>query len=306
MENDALLVYSREVEDAKTEGKPIVALESTIIAHGMPFPRNLETARALEEIVRKRGAAPATIAILDGRIRIGLAEKEMARLARGEGVAKVSRRDLPLVLARGGPGATTVAATMICASRAGIRVFATGGIGGVHRGGEHSMDVSADLMELAQTEIAVVCAGAKSVLDIGRTLEVLETQGVPVIGYATDAFPAFYTRDSGFPVDARMDRPDEVARMLALKWGGLGLKGGVLVVNPIPSEAALDADLIDGVIAAALEEAETKGLNGKAVTPFLLARVAALTGGESLRANIALVKHNAARAADIALALSQL
>lgn len=295
------LEYSTEVAAARDAGKPLVALESTIISHGMPYPENLKTAQALEADVRQQGAVPATIAIMDGRIRIGLDAEALEHLAQAQDVVKVSRRDFPLVLSQGKMGATTVAATMIAASMAGIQIFATGGIGGVHREGELSMDISADLAELAQTSVAVVCAGAKSILDIGRTLEYLETQGVPVIGYGHDRFPAFYTRDSGFGVDARLDSPEAVAKMLKTKWD-LGLKGGAIIANPVPEADAMQPEIIDAIIDQALKEAKAQGIGGKAVTPFLLNRVKELSAGHSLVTNIALVRNNARLAAQIACA----
>lgn len=296
------LTLHEEVRTALAQGRPVVALESTIISHGMPYPQNLETARAVEQIVREHGAIPATVAIFDGKIQVGLSAGALERLAAEPDVLKVSRRDLPVVLARRLMGATTVAATMIAAKLAGIQVFATGGIGGVHRGGERSMDVSADLAELARTSVAVVCAGAKAILDLPRTLEYLETHGVPVLGYRSDDFPAFYTRTSGLAVDARLDSPSELAAVLRAKWD-LGLAGGVLVVNPVPEADAMPQATIDAAIAQALAEANDQGILGKAVTPFLLSRVAAITGGASLSTNIALVKHNAAVAAQLAGAL---
>ncbi|MFC7440261.1 pseudouridine-5'-phosphate glycosidase [Laceyella putida] len=295
------LQLSSEVERAASEGRPIVALESTIISHGMPYPHNLFMAKEVEQIIRDQGAVPATIAIMDHRIKIGLTEKELQELATHKQVEKVSRRDLPYVLAMGKIGATTVAATMICAAGAGIRVFATGGIGGVHRDGERTMDISADLMELAHTNVAVVSAGVKSILDIGRTLEVLETQGVPVIGYQTEAFPSFYARESGYQVDYRIDTPEEIARVMHAKWQ-LGLDGGLVIANPVPRDAALDAGEMERVIQRALNEAKQEGITGKRVTPFLLERIKALTAGKSLTANIALVKNNAHVAARIAVA----
>jgi len=281
-----------EVRDALGAGAPVVALESTIITHGMPAPRNLETARQVEAEVRAAGALPATIALLDGRIRVGLTDGELARLAGETEVAKVSRADLPAVLAARATGSTTVAATMICAALAGIRVFATGGIGGVHRGAETSFDVSADLQELSRSEVAVVCAGAKAILDLPKTLEVLETFGVPVIGYRCDELPAFYSRTSGLAVPLRRDSAAEIAQVMAAKWG-LHLGGGLVVANPIPTEAEIPAAAIAGHIETAL---------GEAVTPFLLARLEALTGGASLTANVALVRNNARLAAEIAVA----
>jgi len=290
-----------EVREALAAGEPVVALESTIITHGMPAPRNLETARAVEAAVRDGGAVPATIAILDGRISVGLDAEDLERLAAEKDVAKVSRADLPAVLAGGGAGSTTVAATMICADLAGIRVFATGGIGGVHRGAEQSFDVSADLQELGRTPVAVVCAGAKAILDLPKTLEVLETLGVPVIGYRCDELPAFYSRTSGLSVPLRRDSATEIARVMAAKWG-LHLGGGLVVANPIPAEAEIPAAAIAGHIETALGEAAARGIQGKAVTPFLLARLEALTGGASLAANVALVRNNARLAAEIAVA----
>jgi pseudouridine-5'-phosphate glycosidase len=290
-----------ELREALATERPVVALESTIITHGMPAPRNLETARAVEDEVRAAGALPATIALLDGRIRVGLTDGELARLAGETDVAKVSRADLPAVLAAGATGSTTVAATMICAALAGIRVFATGGIGGVHRGAETSFDVSADLQELSRSEVAVVCAGAKAILDLPKTLEVLETFGVPVIGYRCDELPAFYSRTSGLAVPLRRDSAAEIAQVMAAKWG-LHLGGGLVVANPIPAEAEIPAAAIAGHIETALGEAAARGIQGKAVTPFLLARLEALTGGASLTANVALVRNNARLAAEIAVA----
>ncbi|MEW5321270.1 pseudouridine-5'-phosphate glycosidase [Geobacillus thermoleovorans] len=297
------LVFSEEVAQAKAEQKPLVALESTIISHGMPYPENVQTAKAVEQIIRGRGAVPATIAILNGKIKIGLTENELEQLGTSRDVEKVSRRDLPYVVAMKKHGATTVAGTMICAEMAGIRVFATGGIGGVHRGAEQTMDISADLQELACTNVAVVCAGAKSILDLGLTLEYLETHGVPVIGYQTDVLPAFYSRTSPFRVDYRLDSVEEIARFIETKWA-LGLQGGIVVANPVPKEDELEESYITAIIEQALKEAEKQHITGKAVTPFLLDRVKTLTGGKSLQANIALVKNNAALAADLARELS--
>jgi pseudouridine-5'-phosphate glycosidase len=298
-----------EVREALAAGRPVVALESTIITHGMPAPRNLETARAVEAEVRAGGAVPATIALLDGRISVGLDAEDLERLAgaaqSASGVAKASRADLPAVLASGGPGSTTVAATMICADLVGIRVFATGGIGGVHRGAETSFDVSADLQELARTPVAVVCAGAKAILDLAKTLEVLETLGVPVIGYGTDALPAFYSRTSGLAAPLRCDTAAEIAAVMAAKWA-LGLGGGLVIANPIPAAAEIPAAKIAAHVEAALQEAAAAGVQGKAVTPFLLARLEALTGGASLEANVALVLNNARLAAEIAGAYAAL
>jgi pseudouridine-5'-phosphate glycosidase len=300
-----LLELADEVAAALREGRPVVALESTLVAHGMPWPRNVETAHALESVVREAGAVPATIAVVDGRAKAGLAADDIERLGRGGGVAKVSRRDLPVVLARGDTGATTVAATMIVAALAGIPVFATGGIGGVHRGAETTFDVSADLQELARTSVAVVCAGAKSILDLGLTLEYLETHGVPVLGYRTDRFPAFYSRDSGFPLDARVDAAADIARVMQAKWQ-LGLDGGLVIANPSPEAHEVPRERVERATTQALADARAKGITGKAVTPFLLARVNELTGGESLEANVALVVSNARLAAQLAVAYSAL
>ena len=300
------LDLSPEVAEALDRGGPVVALESTIISHGMPYPRNVETALLVESAVRAAGAVPATVAVLGGRLKAGLATTQIEGLGQaGAGVAKVSRRDLPRIVAGGADGATTVAATMIIAALAGVRIFATGGIGGVHRGAERSWDVSADLEELGRTEVAVVCAGAKSILDLPKTLEYLETKGVPVIGFCTDEFPAFYTSRSGLRLVERADRPEQVARVLAAKWG-LGLGGGVVVANPVPAEYSMDAATIGAAIESALEAASTAGVKGKDVTPFLLAKVKELTGGESLEANIALVLNNATLAARIAVEFSKL
>src|SRR5690625_259395 len=298
------IVLSEEVKKAVENKEPIVALESTIISHGMPYPENVKTATEVEEIIRENGATPATIAIMDGKIKIGLSAEELELFGKSDEVAKVSRRDLAGVIASGKLGATTVATTMICAELAGINVFATGGIGGVHRGAERTMDISADLEELAQTNVAVVCAGAKSILDLGLTLEYLETKGVPVIGYGTDTLPAFFTRSSEFELHASTDSIEEIARTLKVKWE-LGLEGGAVIANPIPEEDALEADYINGIIEAAVEEAEAKGIHGKDVTPFLLATVKEETKGVSLRANIALVKNNAKVAAQIAKSYQQ-
>ena len=293
-----------EVAAALDHGQPLVALESTIISHGMPWPQNAETALAVEAEVRSHGAVPATIAVIAGRLKAGLSPAEIESLGRtGQQAIKTSRRDLPFLVASGATGATTVAATMIVAALAGIKVFATGGIGGVHRGAATSFDVSADLQELARTEVAVVCAGPKSILDLGLTLEYLETHGVPVIGYCTDELPAFFTRDSGFGVDYRLDEPAEIARVMRAKQS-LGLGGGLLIANPIPAGFALPRQLIDGAIAQALVDARLQGVAGKALTPFLLDRVNALTGGLSLSANIALVLNNARLAAAVAVAFA--
>ncbi|HEX6136308.1 MAG TPA: pseudouridine-5'-phosphate glycosidase [Casimicrobiaceae bacterium] len=303
---NSLLDLHGEVATARRTGCPIVALESTIIAHGMPWPRNVETALAVEAEVRALGATPATVAVIDGRLKVGLAPDEVERLGRGgRDIAKVSRRDIPILVARGGTGATTVGATMIIAALAEIHVLATGGIGGVHRGAETSFDISADLQELARTPVAVVCAGAKSVLDLRLTLEYLETLGVPVIGYRTDRLPAFFTRDSGIGIDARLDEPDEIARVMRSKWR-LGLGGGLVVTNPIPEPFELRRERIDRAMEQALDEARTQGITGKALTPFLLARVNVLTGGDSLVANIQLILSNARLAARLAVAYAAL
>ncbi len=295
------LTYTEEVRHALENNQPVVALETTIISHGMPYPQNLEMAKEVERIIRDNGAVPATIGIMNGKIKIGLTESELEEFATNKSVEKVSRRDFPYILASGKIGATTVAATMIAAQLAGIRVFATGGIGGVHREGEITWDVSADLTELAQTNVAVVCSGAKSILDLGRTLEYLETHGVPVVGYRTDEFPSFFARESGFGVDFRLDTPEEVATLMDTKWQ-LGLNGGLVIANPVPEADALNHREIEAVIQQALAEAKEKGITGKQVTPFLLDRVKLLTAGKSLQTNIALVKHNAEVAARIAAA----
>lgn len=291
-----------EVAEALALGLPVVALESTIISHGMPYPQNVQTALEVEEQVREAGAVPATIGIMKGKLKIGLTPEEIEEFGKSEDTVKVSRRDLATVVARKMNGATTVATTMILAEMAGIRVFATGGIGGVHRGASESFDISADLQELGKTNVAVVCAGVKSILDIGLTLEYLETMGVPVLGYKTEDFPAFYTRTSGYRVDAAVDSPEEAAEILRTKWD-LGLEGGVVIANPIPEAFAMDEDLISEAIDTALEEAEALHIRGKESTPFLLAKVKALTDGQSLESNIALVLHNARVAAEIAAAL---
>lgn len=287
------LDISPEVQQALAEGKPVVALESTIISHGMPYPKNVETALLVEKTIRDNGAVPATIAIIGGRLKAGLSPEEIEYLGKsGRKVAKVSRRDLAAIVARGADGATTVTTTMIIAHMAGIRVFATGGIGGVHRGAETTMDISADLEELANTPVMVVCAGAKSILDLGLTLEYLETKGVPVIGYGTDELPAFYTRRSGFGVDYRVDTPAQLAAMFKAQQE-LGMKGGMLVTNPIPEQYAMDKEVIDAAIDQAVRESREKGIHGKETSPFLLARVVELTGGDSLESNIQLVLNNA-------------
>jgi len=294
------LEISPEVKAALAEGRPVVALESTIISHGMPYPQNVETAMNVEKIVRENGAVPATIAIIGGKLKAGLSAEEIEYLGKkGYDVTKASRRDLPVLVARGEDGATTVATTMIIAAMAGIKVFATGGIGGVHRGAEVTMDISADLEELARTPVLVVCAGAKSILDLGLTLEYLETKGVPVIGYGTDELPAFYTRKSGFGVDYRLDTPEEVAAAFRAKLE-MGLVGGMLVTNPIPEQYSMDPAVINKAIDEAVAEANAKGIRGKQTTPFLLAKIKDITGGDSLASNIKLVYNNAALAAQVA------
>jgi len=301
MKCDIDMDISTEVQQALKTGHPIVALESTIISHGMPFPQNLETALAVEKIIREESAVPATIAILNGRIKIGLSQHELEQFAKQTSQIKVSRRDLPLVISQKQSGGTTVAATMICAKLAGIAVFVTGGIGGVHRESENTMDISADLMELAQTNVAVVCAGIKSILDIPRTLEYLETQGVPVIGYKTEEFPAFYTPSSGSLVQSRLDTPEEIAHCMKIKWK-LGLDGGIVIGNPVQEQDAMDASIIQQAISEALRDAAQKQIEGKNVTPFLLERINRLTMGESLKSNISLVCNNAHLGAKIAVA----
>ncbi len=301
MELGKWMDISEEIQNSIKVNGPVVALESTIISHGMPFPQNLETALEVESIIRKEGAIPATIAVVEGRIKIGLSNLELEQFAQGTKTVKVSSRDVPLVLSQKQDGGTTVAATMICARMAGISVFVTGGIGGVHRGSEKTMDISGDLMELARTNVAVVCAGIKSILDIPRTLEYLETQGVPVIGYRTDKFPAFYTTTSGYSVQSRINTAEEIARCMKVKWE-LGLEGGLVIANPVLREDAMDEDVIEEAIIKSLKEASEKGIDGKAVTPFLLERISQLTGGESLKTNIALVFNNALVGAKIASA----
>ncbi|MEF9927328.1 MAG: pseudouridine-5'-phosphate glycosidase [Massilia sp.] len=297
------LLLSPEVAAARTAGKPIVALESTIISHGMPYPQNVRTAREVEQIIRDAGAVPATIAVIAGKICIGLSDEQLELLGSSPDAMKVSRRDLAYVLAQARLGATTVAATMICAQLAGIEVFVTGGIGGVHRGAETSFDISADLQELAQTSVAVVCAGVKSILDIGLTLEYLETHGVPVLSVGQPGFPAFFTRESGFQADFQIDSPEDQAAFIRTKWQ-LGLAGGVVVSNPVPADAAMAPAEIDAIITQALGEAASQNVTGKKVTPFLLGRIKELTEGRSLATNIALVKHNALIGARLAAALN--
>lgn len=296
------LDVKEEVAQAVAQGKPVVALESTIISHGMPYPQNVETALAVEKIIRDHGAIPATIAIISGRLKAGLTPEEIEYFGKkGTAIAKASRRDLAALCAKGEDGATTVTTTMMIAHMAGISIFATGGIGGVHRGAQQTFDISADLEELAHTPVMVICAGAKAILDLPLTLEYLETHGVPVIGYGTKELPAFYTRHSGLEVDYRLDTPQEIADLFQAQHA-LGLQGGILVTNPIPEAYSMDADVINGAIEEALKEMEEKGIHGKACTPFLLAKVAALTGGNSLASNIQLVFNNAKLATEIAVA----
>ena len=298
-----LLQLSEEVAGALAAGRPVVALESTIISHGMPYPDNVAMAREVEQIVRDGGATPATIAILDGIPRIGLSPDQLELLASDEGVIKVSVRDIPYVVATRTHGATTVAATMRLAALAGIRVFVTGGLGGVHQGGQDTMDVSADLTELGATDVAVISAGVKSILDIGRTLEVLETLGVPVVGYGTDEFPSFFSRSSGHRVPMRLDTPEQLAAMMRAKWE-LGLSGGISVANPVPAEDEIPSEEMDGVIAQALADCAERGITGKDITPYLLGRIVEITGGASLRTNIALVRNNARLGAALAVAFA--
>ncbi len=299
-----LIDYSPEVAEARAKGKPLVALESTIITHGMPYPRNVETARMVEETVRAYGATPATIAVVDGRFRVGLQPKEIDSLAQlTGGVVKASRRDLAAVAARRGSAGTTVAATMFIANLAGIEIFATGGIGGVHRGAVETFDISADLVELSRTRVAVVCAGAKSILDIEKTLEFLETQGVAIVGYRCDEFPAFYARSSGFRIEHRCDGLHDLARMIRLQRE-IG-PGGLLIANPVPEDQALEETVIEERIAEAVAEAKAQGVSKKEATPFLLRRVVELTGGRSLEANVALIKNNAILAAQAAVELAR-
>ncbi|MBS7806757.1 pseudouridine-5'-phosphate glycosidase [Variovorax sp. PCZ-1] len=292
-----------EVAQALADGRAVVALESTIIAHGMPYPQNVATALEVEAVIRAHGAIPATIAVLEGKICVGLSREQIEVLGSTPDVMKLSRRDLPYAVATGKPGATTVAATMICAALAGIPVFVTGGIGGVHRGAAESFDISADLTELAQTPVAVVCAGAKSILDLPLTLEVLETNGVPVISIGQENFAAFFTRDSGLKADFRIDEPELQARFIRAKWA-IGLKGGVLISNPVPAQSEIPAAQINQIIDAALQEATAQGISGKRVTPYLLKRINELTQGASLKTNIALVKNNARVGAQLAVALT--
>jgi len=302
MSFNKFLEISDEVQSALNDNKPIVALESTIISHGMPYPQNYETAKQVENTVRENGAVPATIAILGGKIKIGLGEEDLQILSNSKDILKASRRDIPIIVSEKLNAATTVSATMICAALAGLKIFATGGIGGVHRNGNESFDISADLTELAKTNIAVVSAGVKSILDIGLTLEYLETLGVPVIGYNTEEFPAFYTRQSGFKVNYNLDTPEKIGSMIKTKWE-LGLNGGVIVANPIPEEFSMDKNKIDSAIEEALKKADEKEIKGKDVTPFLLGEIKNITGGSSLDSNIKLVLNNAKLAAQISASL---
>lgn len=299
------LDIKKDVYDALRNDEPVVALESTIISHGMPYPQNVETALNVEKIIKEKGAVPATIGIIKGRIKVGLTEDEIEYLGKAKNVVKASRRDLPFIVSKGLDGATTVAATMIVASLAGIKVFATGGIGGVHRKAQETFDISADLQELAHTSVAVVCAGAKSILDLGLTLEYLETNGVPVVGYKTNELPAFYTTRSGFGVDYRVDSISELAQAIKTKWD-LKLDGGLVIANPIPKEYELDYEVINKAIDEAIEDAEKQGIKGKETTPFLLSRVKEITKGESLEANIQLVYNNAKVAGELSVELSKL
>lgn len=299
------LEINETVQKALDEGKPVVSLESTIISHGMPYPQNVETARNVEKIIREHGAVPATIAIIGGKIKVGLTDEELEHLGTAKGVVKTSRRDIPFVIAKKLDGAATVATTMILSALAGIKVFVTGGIGGVHRGAQQTFDISADLEELARTNVAVVCAGAKSILDLPLTLEYLETRGVPVIGYGTDELPAFFTRTSGLKTDYRVDTPLELATAVNIKWE-LGVNGGLVIANPVPGAYQMDKAAIDRAIDEALSDAEKEGVKGKDTTPYLLAKIKDLTGGSSLEANIKLIYNNAAVGADFAVELAKL
>ncbi|SHH56375.1 pseudouridine-5'-phosphate glycosidase [Caloranaerobacter azorensis DSM 13643] len=299
------LEINSEVKKAIEKGDPVVALESTIISHGMPYPQNVETAKKVERIIRENGAIPATIGIIKGKLKVGLSEEEIEYMGKAKNVFKVSRRDIPFIIAKQLDGATTVASTMIISALSGIKVFVTGGIGGVHRGAQETFDISADLMELANTNVAVVCAGAKSILDIGLTLEYLETHGVPVIGYKTDEFPAFYTRKSGFRVDYRVDSVNELAEIIKIKWD-LKLNGGLVIGNPIPEEYEMDYDIINKVIDDAIIEANKRGIRGKDLTPFLLSKIKQITEGKSLESNIQLVYNNAVVGSKVAVELSKL
>lgn len=302
MIEDRYLQLAIKVQAALDHNLPLVALESSLIAHGLPYPENMETARRLEEILGEHEVVPATIAVIGGRIKVGLSRKDFEKLARGEGIRKVSRRDLPIVVAKGLDGATTVAATMYIASLVGIHVLATGGIGGVHRGAGQSLDISADLPELARTRVVVVCAGPKAILDLGLTCEWLETHGVPILGYGTEELPAFYSRSSGLPLDCCLNGPEEAARIIHTKWR-LGLEGGILIAVPVPAEAEVPRGVVESAMAEALKMAEKRDIKGEALTPFLLARLNELTDDASLRANIALLKNNAVVATEIAKAL---
>ncbi|MCO4328680.1 pseudouridine-5'-phosphate glycosidase [Staphylococcus hyicus] len=297
--------FSREVQNAKLNHLPIVALESTIISHGMPYPQNVHMAKNVEHIIRKHGAVPATIALIDGKIKIGLEESELELLAKSDNVAKVSRRDLAEVIAQKSIGATTVASTMICAALADIKFFVTGGIGGVHRGSEETMDISADLDELSKTDVTVICAGAKSILDLPKTMEYLETKGVPVIGYQTDELPAFFTRKSGVKLNSMAKHIDDIASICKVKHD-LELDGGMVIANPVPEKDQLDKDYIDAIINAAIKEADQKGIRGKDATPFLLSKIVEKTEGQSLATNIKLVENNAAVGAQIAVSYSKM
>ncbi|MBV5105399.1 pseudouridine-5'-phosphate glycosidase [Mammaliicoccus sciuri] len=303
MEN--YIQFSVEVEKAKEEGKAIVALESTIISHGMPYPQNVEMAQKVEQIVRDNGGVPATIAIIDGKIKIGLSEDELELLASAENVSKVSRRDIAEILATKKIGATTVASTMICAQLADIKFFVTGGIGGVHKGAEHTMDISADLDELSKTKVAVICAGAKSILDLDKTLEYLETKGVPVVGYQTDELPAFFTRESGLKLNTRIDEVSTIAKLAEVQWD-LGLETGIVVANPVPEEDQLEPSFINGIIDKAVAKAEEEGIHGKDSTPFLLGEIVKQSEGKSLETNIKLVEHNARIGTQIAVEYTNL
>lgn len=303
MEN--YIQFSEEVEKAKEEGKAIVALESTIISHGMPYPQNVEMAQKVEQIVRDNGGVPATIAIIDGKIKIGLSEDELELLASAENVSKVSRRDIAEILATKKIGATTVASTMICAQLADIKFFVTGGIGGVHKGAEHTMDISADLDELSKTKVAVICAGAKSILDLDKTLEYLETKGVPVVGYQTDELPAFFTRESGLKLNTRIDEVSTIAKLAEVQWD-LGLETGIVVANPVPEEDQLEPSFINVIIDKAVAKAEEEGIHGKDSTPFLLGEIVKQSEGKSLETNIKLVEHNAKIGTQIAVEYTNL
>jgi pseudouridine-5'-phosphate glycosidase len=294
-----------EITEAIKHGKPVVALESTIISHGMPFPQNVETAKKTEQIIRENGAIPATIAVIEGRLKVGVSDNELEFVGNSKEIIKLSRRDLPFVVAKKLNGATTVAATMIIAQMAGIKVFVTGGIGGVHRDANETFDISADLTELSKTNVAVVCAGAKSILDLGATLEYLETLGVPVIGYQTDELPAFYTRQSGFKLVHRAETPEEIAEILKIKWD-MNLAGGAVIANPIPTQFAMDYNYISLSIEDALEKAKDLGIRGKDTTPYLLSEIKRKTHGKSLDANIQLVFNNAELGAKLACALAKL